>query len=163
MGGLVAFLAAAPAMVLLAQARPPERRDVGSVVFVCEHGNVKSLIAKEWFDRLAAERSLAIRASSRGLTPGTAVAAPIAEKLRGDGFDVRDFHPRALTPEDLRGVSRVVFIGADPPAWALDAEVAIDRWDGIPPASERYEASRDAMKARIALLLESLGEARPTP
>ena len=29
-----------------------------TVVFVCEHGNVKSLIAREWFNRLAAERGL---------------------------------------------------------------------------------------------------------
>jgi arsenate reductase (thioredoxin) len=132
----------------------------GPIVFVCEHGNVKSLIASEWFNRLAAERRLAVRAVSRGLSPEPAVPGPIAERLRADGFDVRGFRPRALAPEDLAGASRLVMIGAEPPVWASREAVAVDRWDGIPPASERFEASRDALRERIAALIESLAARR---
>jgi hypothetical protein len=32
----------------------------------------------------------------------------------------------------------------------------VERWDGIPPASQGYAASRDAMLERIATLLDSL-------
>jgi protein-tyrosine-phosphatase len=127
----------------------------GRVVFVCEHGNVKSLIASEWFNRIAAERGLAVRAVSRGLTPGTDVPAPIAERLRRDGFDVQGFRPRAFALSDLEG-ARLVMIGAEPPAWAARSSVALDRWHGIPPASESYEASRDAMRQRIEALVDAL-------
>ena len=34
-----------------------------TVVFVCEHGNAKSLIASEWFNRLARARGLKARAA----------------------------------------------------------------------------------------------------
>jgi protein-tyrosine-phosphatase len=131
-----------------------------AVVFVCEHGSGKSLIASQWFNRLARERGLAVQAVPRGLAPE---AAPprIAAQLTRDGFDVAGFQPRELAPADLAGASRLVMIGSDPPAWTASAGVAVDRWTGIPPASESYEASRDAMLQRIAALLDSLGPGAP--
>src|SRR5262249_181485 len=127
--------------------------------FVCEHGNVKSLIAREWFNRLAAERGLPVRAVSRGLSPEASVPPAIAERLRRDGFDVSGFEPRALGPGDVVHAARLVLIGAEPPRWASSPDVAVLRWDGIPPASERYEASRDALRERIAALVDSLARA----
>src|SRR5262249_61809100 len=85
--------------------RPPEPR--GPVVFVCEHGNVKSLIAREWFNRLAAERGLPVRAVSRGLSPEASVPPAIAERLRRDGFDVSGFETRALEPRDVVHAARL--------------------------------------------------------
>jgi protein-tyrosine-phosphatase len=133
-----------------------------TVVFVCEHGSVKSLVAQEWFNRRARERGLAVRAVSRGVTPDAAVPPAIVEALRGDGFDVSAFHPRALAEADVAGAARVVLIGVDgePPLPAAGGMV--DRWDGIPPASQDYSASRDAMKARIEKLLDALARGRPT-
>jgi protein-tyrosine-phosphatase len=134
-----------------------------SVVFVCEHGNVKSLIAKEWFNRLAAERGLAVRAISRGLAPESPVPPGIARRLKDDGFDVATFEARALAPADVDGAVRLVMIGADTPPWARRPGLAVQHWRDIPPASESYEASRDALKERIAALLSSLGSPPPKP
>ena len=39
------------------------------VVFVCEHGNVKSLMAASCFNQLAEQRGLPFRAVSRGVAP----------------------------------------------------------------------------------------------
>src|SRR4030095_2252391 len=71
------------AMLLSGGARGAE--EPARVVFVCEHGNVKSLIASRWFDRLAAERGLALRSTSRGLTPEPQVPEAIARHLGEDG------------------------------------------------------------------------------
>jgi protein-tyrosine-phosphatase len=128
----------------------------GDVVFVCAHGNVKSLIASVWFNRLADERGVAARAIARGLTPENPVPAPIADHLRREGIDVDGFEARPLVPADLDGASRLVLIGVEAPAWAQRGGLAVDAWDGIPPASERYLASRDAMRARIEALLARL-------
>ncbi len=161
MGSLLMAVAAAVGLGA-ADAEPTKPRAAsGPVVFVCEHGNVKSLIASEWFNRLAAERGSKVRAVSRGLSPEPAVPAPIAERLRGDGFDVGRFRPRALAPSDLAGATRLVMIGAEAPAWAAPTKVPVDRWDGIPPASEGYEASRDALRERIAALIVSLEGSGP--
>ncbi|MGH9334858.1 MAG: hypothetical protein ACRD21_14045, partial [Vicinamibacteria bacterium] len=40
-----------------------------TVVFVCEHGAAKSVIAAAHFNRLAKERELPFRAISRGTVP----------------------------------------------------------------------------------------------
>jgi chromate transporter len=129
---------------------------IAEIVFVCAHGNVKSLIASQWFNRLAAGHGLSARAVSRGLTPENPVPPAIVDRLRGDGFDVSAYQARALTPADVEGASRVVLIGVEAPEWLLRSGAAIEAWDDIPPASERYDASRDAMRARIESLLREL-------
>jgi len=150
----------AAALALLHRIDEPQlHAPLGPVVFVCEHGNVKSLIAREWFNRLAAERGLDTRALSRGLSPEPAVPPAIGQRLQEDGFDVRGFRPQALAPADVAAASRLVMIGAEPPPWTAGSAVPVDRWDGIRPASERYEASRDALRERIATLVESLARA----
>jgi arsenate reductase (thioredoxin) len=127
-----------------------------SVVFVCEHGNVKSLIAMQWFNRLAAQRNHATRAVSRGLVPESPVPPAIRDRLREDGFDVSAFQARPLTGADVSGAARLVVIGTDVPGWARPVGVPVEVWRDIPPATEGYDAARDALKARIVALLASL-------
>jgi arsenate reductase (thioredoxin) len=162
----------AGALAILAVARPllgEERKPAdpqltrAKVVFVCAHGNVKSLIAAEWFNRLAAERGVPTRAVARGLAPENPVPAAIAERLKRDGIDVTGFEARALSSADVEGTFRLVAIGVEPPAWVERSGVAVEAWDGIPPASERYEESRDAMRARMDALLRALKATTPAP
>jgi protein-tyrosine-phosphatase len=132
------------------------RAGAGGVVFVCEHGSVKSLIAAEWFNRLAKGRGLAVRAVSRGLTPEAAVPPVIVGARAGDGFDVHGYAPRGLLDADLAGAARVVSLGA-----ALERPgVAVERWDAIPPATERYEESRTAIRQRVEELLDRIQSGR---
>jgi len=154
--GAFVFLVAPPAVV-------DERAPAGParVVFVCTHGNVKSLIAAQWFTRIAAERGISVRAVARGLEPENPVPPAIVERLRADGLDVAGYEARPLAPADVDGASRLVTIGVEAPAWVARSGVAREAWDGIPPASERYEESRDAMRARIEVLLESLKASKP--
>jgi arsenate reductase (thioredoxin) len=46
-----------------------------TVVFVCEHGAAKSVIATAYFNKLAAERGLRTRAIYRGVNPDSALSA----------------------------------------------------------------------------------------
>jgi protein-tyrosine-phosphatase len=139
--------------------REPEEPKI--VVFVCEHGNVKSLIAREWFNRMAAERGLRVRAVSRGVTPGTSVPPAIAAALQSDGFDVGEFEPRAFGAADFSSAVRVVGIGVDLSSAMESRDARLATWEGIPPASEQYAASRDALRARIEGLLRVLESANP--
>ena len=143
-------------LAMLGETKARKDRSTGTVVFVCEHGSGKSLIAREWFNRLAGQRGLALRAASRGLTPDGSVPPAIAEALRGDGFDVAGFEARALTAPDLAGAARIVAIGIDTSSLGARADSPIDRWDDVPPASVSYAASRDALRARIEALVASL-------
>ncbi len=131
-----------------------------TVVFVCEHGTVKSVIAAEIFNKRAAERKLAFRAVSRGVTPDAAVPEGVAANLAKDGYDVAAFKPKALAKDDVAGAVQVVAIGVDPPL--LAGAKAVSRWTDVPPASTEYAAARDAMAKRIEALLDTLS-APPGP
>jgi len=126
---------------------------VGEVVFVCEHGTVKSVIAAQWFNRLAAERNSSLRAVSRGIAPDEAIPPAVARNLAEDGFDVSGFAPKRLEGMDVAGAAHVVAIGVDSPVLS---GARLSRWDDIPPASVDYAASRDAMRARMGALLDAL-------
>lgn len=52
-----------------------------TVLFVCEHGAVKSVVAAAHFNRLAAERAFPFRAVSRGTAPDSTVPARIGDGL----------------------------------------------------------------------------------
>jgi protein-tyrosine-phosphatase len=125
---------------------PP--REVRQVVFVCEHGTVKSVVAVEHFNRLAKARGLAVTAISRGVRPDSAIPDPVRRGLADDGFDVSLFLPRPLVSADLSSAILVV---------ALDADVApivgtirpVMRWDGLPSVTTDYEtaAARSSRKS----------------
>jgi arsenate reductase (thioredoxin) len=127
------------------------------VVFVCEHGNVKSLMAASYFNQLAAQRGLPFRALSRGSAPdSTTVPKPIVAGLHADGVDVSDFHPSKVAAADVVDAARVVTIGAELPAGANADETRIEHWDDVPPASTSYDAARSSLKAHVAELLDRL-------
>ena len=150
---MLALIAAA----LLATAEAPP----APVVFVCEHGTVKSVIAAEIFNKRAGQRKLAVRAVSRGVTPDERIPEGVAANLAKDGYDVAGFTPKALDKRDVAGATHVVAIGVDPPL--LAGVNGVSRWTDIPPASTRYEEARDAMAKRIESLLDTLAGAKRPP
>ena len=85
-------------------------------MFVCEHGNVKSLMAASYFNQLAAQRGLPWRAVARGIAPdSTTVPELIAAALRADGVDVSEFRPAKVDATDAAEAARIVMIGTDLP------------------------------------------------
>jgi hypothetical protein len=143
--------------------RREERAADARVVFVCAHGNVKSVVASAWFNKLAAERGIAARSVARGLEPPSPVPPLIADHLRADGLELRGFEPAVLSPPDAAGAAWVILIGVEPPPWLLGTGTPAEVWRGVPPASERYELSRDALRRRIDVLLERLATHRAQP
>jgi protein-tyrosine-phosphatase len=135
----------------------PARSAAHPVVFVCEHGNVKSLMAASYFNRLAEKRGLVVRAIARGAAPNsTEVPAPIQAGLRADGIDVSAFHPEKLSQQDLSGAGRVVWIStALPPALALGA-IPSESWTNVPPASDDFAAARRALLENLEALLREI-------
>jgi chromate transporter len=150
--GLLGVLLAGPAGAA-AQASPPR------VVFVCEHGSAKSLVAASYFDRMAKERGLAVRALSRGTAPDAAVPPAVLELLAADGFDAAGFKPQALSAHDLEAAVRVVAIGVDIGGLASGSSTPVERWDDVPPFSQGYPKARAVMVARIESLLRALAPA----
>jgi protein-tyrosine-phosphatase len=131
-------------------------RDPKTVVFVCEHGTVKSVIAMAYFERFAREAGLRVRAISRGTAPDSALPPFMRDGLRSDRLDLAGFTPRRLTPEDLAAAALVVSF--DQPDVARLAKGPLQQWDGLPSVSASYPEGREAIKRRVAHLVDSLAK-----
>lgn len=127
----------------------------GNVLFVCEHGSVKSLLAKLLFERTAAREGLTLHAVSRGTAPDAAVPEWMRAALERDGFDIGAWRPVALSPRDLRSAQRVVTFDV---TLASDGLVgpATEHWDGLPSVSRDYGMGREAIAARVEELVQEL-------
>jgi protein-tyrosine-phosphatase len=121
------------------------------VVFACQKGAAKSLVAAAFFNKLAADRGLDVRAAFRGIDPQETVNASMVEGLRRDGIAVPQGSPSALTDRDIASASRVVALGAALPTSAAGKGVT---WHDVP--GDSYEAMRDAVVKRVTELLDEL-------
>jgi protein-tyrosine-phosphatase len=123
------------------------------VVFVCEHGAAKSVIAAAWFERIAAERGLRYHAIARGATPQPSLSVASTAGLHDDGLVPQPASPRPLTSNDLEGAARVIVF--DCSATAMQPLAALDEcWDDVPTVSADYGRARDAIRAHIERLLD---------
>ena len=125
-----------------------------TVLFVCEHGSVKSLMAARLFEKAAMERGLSARGISRGMTPDAHVPTRIVDGLKLDGIDVAAFEPMRVDQGEVRAASRVVVIGVDPAAMGT-ANRPVEAWNDIPESSD-YPAARAALLRHIGTLLDEL-------
>jgi protein-tyrosine-phosphatase len=133
------------------------------VLFVCENGNVKSVMAAAYFNELAAERKLPLRAVPRGVasSPGS-VPPAIVDGLRGEELDVGDFRPRTVAPRDVSDADRVVVIGdAELPQAARPLATTVERWSDVPSATANYDAARDSLRDHVKDLVERLSRPHP--
>ena len=133
-----------------------------TVLFVCEHGTVKSLLAKLLFERYAVAAGLDMRAISRGSAADSAVPKWMRSKLEGAGLALADFQPRQLAAQDLADASHVVSFDLATGVTAA-AKAPRAQWDALPAASTDFDASRTAIDARVRALVDSLVRARRTP
>ncbi|MBU6371706.1 MAG: hypothetical protein KJS97_03175 [Alphaproteobacteria bacterium] len=126
-----------------------------TVVFVCEHGVAKSLIAAEVFNRMARARGSAAVGVSRGVTPEARVPDGVREGLAREGIDVSGFVPRRLGADDVRGATRIVLIGAQ--ADLAGRSAGVERWDDVSAVSENYARAHADIVAHVDDLLTRMG------
>src|SRR5712675_82599 len=88
------------------------------VVFVCEHGAAKSVIATAYFNKLAAERGLPDRATYRGANPQAELSVSALKGLREDGLTLPSAKPSPITTGDVAHATHVFAIGCSLPAHA---------------------------------------------
>lgn len=126
-----------------------------TVLFVCEHGSAKSVIAAAHFERLAAAAALDARAISRGTDPDAAFPPNAINGLARDGLRPLDDAPTLLADEELSGAMKVVTFCTLPDAYAFHGP--LERWEDIPAVSEDYDTARRAIVQRVEKLVEKLG------
>ena len=130
-----------------------------AVIFVCEHGAAKSVIATAYFNKIAAERGLKWRATFRGTSPQEALSVKTLEGLRSDGVAIPTGRPAALGDGDVKAATHIFAIGCTLPAKAAASGKAAD-WSDVPEVSDGYAASRDAIRRHVERLLDELQRRR---
>ena len=125
------------------------------VLFVCLHGSAKSLIAAEYFNRLAAARGLAARATSAGTEPDDSIPVGVARGLGDDGISVAGRRPQRPAPADVEGAAVVVTFACE--LGELSSRAGhIERWDDVPAVSQDFKRARDVIVGRVSALLDTL-------
>jgi protein-tyrosine-phosphatase len=163
--GIVSFLCRAGLTALLlacvlGPAKAAERTPVdrSTVVFVCEHGAVKSTVAAAYFNRIARERGLPYVAVSRGIDLYPDIPTIIRRELANDGLAPQDDTPRDLRTDEADIAARVVAFDRLPTERSGAASVTY--WSDVPAVTKDYSAGRDAILHHIEALAAELAATR---
>jgi protein-tyrosine-phosphatase len=123
------------------------------IVFVCEHGAAKSIVAAAYFNKLARQRNLKYRAIARGTAPQEDISVSAARGLQADGLAATEQKPVRLTRDDISGAVRVVAFCSLPDDYK---SVAVEEWNDVPTVSDDYGKARNAIVERVERLLNEL-------
>lgn len=128
------------------------------VVFVCEHGSAKSVMAAAEFERLAKQKGVAFEIISRGTVPDAEVAAPIRQHLLADGMDIGSAKPSKVSAKDLEGATTVVTFGPDLSSLMPKGAKLLD-WSATPSPGKDYQTARDYIVRQLGTLVEIIQKA----
>ena len=124
------------------------------IIFVCEHGAAKSILAAAFFNRLVSEKGLRFHAIARGTHPDAELSSKTVAGLRGDGLAPAESSPIKLGWKAIESARRIVSFCDLPDEY--HQKVIVERWDNIPPVIEDYQKARDAIVTRLHKLIEDL-------
>jgi len=142
------------AIALLAPMQAPPATKTPSVIFVCEHGAAKSVIATAYFNKLSAERGLPYRATFRGTSPQDDLSERAVAGLKADGVPIPEGKPSLIAADDVARATHIFAIGCTLPAVATASGKASD-WSDV-PNDQGYGPMRDAIVRHVTALLDDL-------
>ena len=137
-------------IVLGQDRKPPDAKP--TVVFVCEHGSAKSIIAAAEFERMAKEKGLDLNILARGANPDPEIPKLVRDGLKADGFDVGNQKPLKVSQKDLKGAAKIVSFGPDLKPWLADGTAVLD-WSATPSLNENYRKAHDYIRSQLEILL----------
>jgi len=123
-----------------------------TIIFVCEHGAAKSIIAATYFNKLAVENNLDARAIARGTTPDSELSSKTISGLQKDGLNPTETTPQKLSSKDIASARRIITFCELPEEYHYGT--MMEHWDNIPPVSENYEIARNTILERLYPLIK---------
>jgi len=122
------------------------------ILFVCEHGAAKSILAAAYFNKMAGERGLHVRAVARGTNPDQELSPKTVEGLERDGLKPTETMPQRLTRAEVESAQRIITF-CELPEEFQDAMI-VEQWSDVPPVSENYGKARDSIVAKLNQLMK---------
>lgn len=121
------------------------------IIFVCEHGAAKSVVAAAYFNHFVQQTGMDLHAIARGTNPDKELSLQAVQGLMEDGLPTPESSPQKLTQAEMQSAQRVVAFCQI--ADEYQQGTTIEYWNDIPPFSESYEKARDTIIKRIRHLL----------
>lgn len=123
------------------------------VIFVCEHGAAKSVIAADYFNKLAKERGLTWEAVCRATAPDSTLNPGTRAGLKNDDIKPNS-SPQKLSLTDTAGVKRIILFTPLPKNFK--SRIKVEDWSSLKDIDLDYSHRRDAIVNQINILLDSL-------
>jgi arsenate reductase (thioredoxin) len=127
-----------------------------TVLFVCEHGAAKSVIAAAHFNKIAKERGLPYRAVARGTAPDAAIPAGVRQGLEKAGLELSVEKPVMVGRADVNGANRVVTFEIALPGSVSSSKVTPTDWKAVPSVSADFGVASAEIKRRVEALIDEL-------
>ncbi|MEW6731920.1 MAG: hypothetical protein AB1489_11395 [Acidobacteriota bacterium] len=135
--------------------KQPASNSLPTILFVCEHGAAKSVIAAAYFNKLAKQRGINYQAISRGTSPDPMLSPATEKGLKEDGIDITSLKPVLITDNDLDQAAQIITFACPlPNNTALKGKVT--EWNNVPAVSEDYQTARNEILRRVEQLMEKL-------
>lgn len=124
------------------------------IIFVCEHGAAKSVIAASYFNKLAKERNLDYVAECRGTDPDSVVSTSVKDGLTKDNMFDPNTKPKKLLISDTVNVERIILFTPLPSD--INTAIKTENWSQIENVDADYSKRRNAIVKKINELLDAL-------
>jgi protein-tyrosine-phosphatase len=117
-------------------------------------------MAEAFFNQIAGERGLKVRALSAGTAPGGQVNPMAVQAMAEAGISLASHAPKLLTPELAAESDRIITMGCGVEAGMCPAGTYISEDWGLPdPHGQSLEGVRpvrDAVRERVTTLIDEL-------
>ena len=125
-----------------------------TIIFVCEHGAAKSIVAAAYFNQLASTSGLKWKAIARGTNPDNELSELAVRGLATDELTPSESRPQELSMEDVHSAQRIVSFCELPLEYG--EVTVVEQWNDVPPVSQDYDKARDAILENIHDLLNRI-------
>ena len=125
-----------------------------TIIFVCEHGAAKSIVAAAYFNQLASTSGLKWKAIARGTNPDNELSELVVRGLATDELTPSESRPQELSMEDVHSAQRIVSFCELPLEYGQ--VTVVEQWNDVPPVSQDYDKARDAILENIHDLLNRI-------
>jgi arsenate reductase len=110
------------------------------IIFVCEHGAAKSVIATNYFNKLAAERGINYEAVCRATSPDSTLPPATRAGLKADNIP-KNQRPRKLAVTDTVNVKCIILFTSLPQDYLTD--IPTEDWSGTQNIDASYIQRRE--------------------
>jgi arsenate reductase len=126
------------------------------VVFVCEHGSAKSVIAAAYFNKLAKERNISWHAVSRGTNPDAEISPKTRKLLTSEDLLDNSVIPQKISQADV-DASQTVILFYPLPEHIKSGDKTLN-WLEIRSMNDDYLKLRDDIVSKVIPLIDALAK-----